>query len=168
MTAILRANAPAGNGPYVLYGVDADDVDNLFELLSIDGGLLMALRAQKNKDSDQNAFLASHGLWNYTAYNPRVASTGATKGAAGSVGNVEVLLSAVPAIIDSIITENDTAAGDILVRDAAATGSSVSARAFAATLNTVTRHDLGWQTVNGLTICGSATGVCFVAKWRPR
>lgn len=113
-----------------------------------------------------DSFLVTQREWNYTPYNPRVASTGASKGAAGAAGNLEILVVSGPVFVGGIITENDTVAGDILIRDATAVGSSVSARAFASVLNTVSSYDLDWKFANGLTACGSLAGVAFTVKWK--
>lgn len=114
-----------------------------------------------------NAYLSHHQEWNYTVLNPRAASIGSAKGAAGTAGATELLVSPLPARIGSIVTQNDTAAGDILLRDTNATGGNIAAIALAATLNTVTVYTMNWMFLTGITIIGSAAGVSCVIQWRP-
>ena len=126
------------------------------------------LAGERLPNSAGQSFLATHHEWNITPFNPRAASIGAAKGAAGTAGNVEVLIGlGAPVRVGFIVTEDDTAAGSILLRDATATGVSVSARSLASILNTVSVYPLGWEFLTGLTVCGTATGVAFSVGWRP-
>lgn len=127
------------------------------------------IAGERNPASATNSFLSTKQEWNYTPYNPRAASTGSSKGAAGTAGNVEVLIGAgVPVFVGGIITEDDTVAGSVLLRDAAATGTNVSARALASVLNTVSQYPLELMFNTGLTVCGTAAGVSCIIKWRPQ
>jgi hypothetical protein len=73
------------------------------------------------------SYVVSHQEWLTKTLNPRAASAGATKGAAGTAGNTEIQVGiAGPIFIGRVVTENDTVAGDILLRDAAAVGTSAT------------------------------------------
>ena len=139
-------------------------------LKGVAGALVIAaLAGEENTTSLLNGYIHMRTKWNVTAFNPRVASIGSAKGAAGAAGNTEVLIGAgSPVFLGKIITEDDTVAGSILLRDAAATGQSISARALASVLNTVSQYDIDAMYNTGLTICGTAAGVSALVLWRPQ
>lgn len=173
-TVAPNPDVPINRSHLVAAGV-YDDSGTLRELpLLVDSsGRLLAymdteLAGERLTNSELAGFLATHHEWNITPFNPRAASIGAAKGAAGSAGNVEVLIGlGAPVRVGFVVTEDDTAVGSILLRDVAATGVSVSARSLAAIANTVSVYRLGWEFLTGLTVCGTATGVSFSVGWRP-
>lgn len=139
-------------------------------LKGVSGALVLAaLAGEENTTSLLNGYIHMRTKWNVTAYNPRAASIGSAKGAAGAVGNAEVLIgSGSPVFLGKVITEDDTVAGSILLRDTNQTGQSVSARALASVLNTVSQYDINGMYNTGLTICGTAAGVSAFVMWRPQ
>lgn len=154
-----------------LWGLKSGSTTIMQLIEAVNGGLgvymVSSVAGERANSNASNSHLAVKEEWNYTNFNPRAASTGTTKGAAGSAGNTELLISNVPCYFGGFITENDTAAGDILVRDEAATGVSSIAKALTATLNTVTVFNVNVIHVRGLTICGSVAGISGVVRWRP-
>ncbi|MBI2798962.1 MAG: hypothetical protein HYX63_01545 [Gammaproteobacteria bacterium] len=127
-----------------------------------------AMAGERNASSLTNSFLSTKQEWNYTKFNPRAASIGSAKGAAGATGATEVLIANVACFIGGIIMEDDTVAGDVLLRDVASTGQSVVAMALLSVLNTSTVYPLELMHTLGLTVCGNAVGVAFTVKWRPQ
>lgn len=154
-----------------LWGLKSGSTTVMQLIEAVNGGLgvylVSSMSGERAIGSASNSHLSVHEEWNYTKFNPRAASTGSTKGAAGAAGATELLITSQPCYFGGFITENDTAAGDILIRDEAATGISSIAQALSATLNTVTNHITNELHVRGLTVCGSAAGVSGVVRWRP-
>ncbi len=169
----LETAAPTGlrGMMQALWGLKSGTTTVMQLIEAVNGGLCVYLTSllsgERATGNASNSHLATHEEWNYTKFNPRAASTGSTKGAAGAAGATELLITSQPCYFGGIVTENDTAAGDILIRDEAATGVSSVAQALAATLNTVTNHNINEIHVRGLTVCGSAAGVSGVVRWRP-
>lgn len=123
---------------------------------------------------DNTDYLSVAGEWNKTSYNPRAAAIGSSKGTVGSAGTTEVLIGAgAPILLGGITFEDDSADGDLLLRDANVIGSSLTAIslpswASAANTNPARGYQsLGWKFENGLTVCGTAAGVCAVIAWKP-
>lgn len=127
------------------------------------GNIVIAPLAHERDIGTSNA----HGMfvpqWNMTPFNPRAASTGSTKGAAGAVGTTEVLIGAgVPVTFGGVIFEDDSTANeDILLRNAAATGTSAAAQSVGSGVVNV-----GANFSNGLCVCGTAVGVSAMVLWR--
>jgi hypothetical protein len=113
------------------------------------------------------SFIRAHQHWNRKTLNPRAASTGTSKGAAGAAGNTEIQIgSPGPIYIGKIIVENDTAAGEILLRDSAAPGTSAVAQAFTTVLNTGNVIDVNEYFANGCTAVGSVAGISCVITYK--
>ena len=151
-----------------------------FHLLTAHDGALDVYPAarsagERQEDSTTGAdYLSVAGEWNITVFNPRAAATGSSKGTVGSAGTTEISIGGgVPLLLGGITFEDDAADGDLLLRDANAVGASLTAIslpswASAANTNPARGYqNLGWKFENGLTVCGTAAGVCAVIAWKP-
>lgn len=127
------------------------------------GELNIGVLAGERDRASSNAHSQANPEWTEYRFNPRAASTGSTLGAAGAVGTTEVLLGGgVPMTFGGWIPESDSAAGSILLRNAAATGTSQAARSLNASV-----VQAGAKFTTGLCVVGTVTGIAGTILARP-
>lgn len=124
-----------------------------------------AIFALERNRGTANAYGAIIPECNYTAYNPHTAAAVGTL-TAGAAGATEALITASPCIVYGIEWASDTAAGSVLLYDKAATGGTSIPYPVLYAAGQQFHGPLGKKFNNGLTIIGTAAGVCCNVLWR--
>lgn len=112
-----------------------------------------------------NAYGAFVPEVNYTAFNPHTAAAVGTL-TAGAAGATESVITASPCIVYGIEWASDTSAGSVLLYDKAAlAGTSIP---YPVLYNAAQQlhGPLGKKFNTGLTVIGTAAGVCCNVLWR--
>ncbi len=126
-----------------------------------------AIFAMERNRGLANAYGAFVPECNYTAYNPHTAAAVGTL-TAGAAGATEALITASPCIVIGIEWASDTAAGSVLLYDKTATGGTSIPYPVLYAAGQQFHGPLGKKFNNGLTIIGTAAGVCCNVLWRPQ
>lgn len=143
------------------------------ELVVVDAGLVNVAGERAPGSASGADYVATRQEWNYSVFNPRAAAIGSAKGTIGSVGTTEVLIgTGAPVLLGGVIFEDDSVAGDLLLRDTNVLGANVTHISLPSWPSTATQPNndqphLDLIFATGLAVCGTATGVCCVIKWRP-
>lgn len=124
-----------------------------------------AIFAMERNRGTANAYGAFIPECNFTAYNPHTSAAVGTL-TAGTAGATEALITASPCIVYGIEWASDTAAGSVLLYDKAAIGGTSIPYPILYNAAQQFCGPLGKKFNTGLTIIGTAAGVCCNILWR--
>lgn len=154
----IAAGSTVGTGPFIELPMQVDQYGRALVIHDT------ALAFERNRGL-ANAYGAFVPECNYTAYNPHTAAAIGTL-TAGTAGATEALITASPCIVIGIEWASDTAAGSVLLYDKAATGGTAIPYPVLYAAGQQFHGPLGKKFNNGLTIVGTAAGVCCNVLWR--